>query len=198
MYCKHCGKEIDADSSFCKHCGKSQDRSRIPVQIKTVWIVWVIFGFWTVLNLYFLLGSSAADPIETFFPYNIDLESERYRADYDISEFIVYVLIIPFLLYVIYRRIHKPIGKRTIVAISVFFIWIMANVILLMGWKYDNNIERFYPFNRGYTSERFADIHTYDYSEFIVYVFIIPTILFFVYRRFKKQIDKAITKLLQK
>lgn len=193
MYCKHCGKEIDADSSFCKHCGKSQDRSRIPVQIKTVWIVWVIFGFWTVLNLYFLLGSDASsDAIETFFPYHINLESERYRADYDISEFIVYVLIIPFLLYVIYRRINKPIGKRTIVAISVYFIWTIANVILLMGQKDDDNIEHFYPFTWVYTSRY------YDYSEFIVYVFIIPTILFFVYRRFKKQIDKAITKLLQK
>ena len=24
MYCKHCGAEIDADSSFCKKCGKPQ------------------------------------------------------------------------------------------------------------------------------------------------------------------------------
>jgi len=24
MYCKHCGKSIDADSKFCNHCGKEQ------------------------------------------------------------------------------------------------------------------------------------------------------------------------------
>ena len=24
MYCKHCGAEIDADSTFCKKCGKQQ------------------------------------------------------------------------------------------------------------------------------------------------------------------------------
>ena len=24
MYCKHCGEEIDADSTFCKSCGKQQ------------------------------------------------------------------------------------------------------------------------------------------------------------------------------
>ncbi len=24
-FCKHCGKEIDADSVFCRHCGKKQD-----------------------------------------------------------------------------------------------------------------------------------------------------------------------------
>ncbi len=24
IYCKHCGTEIDADSSFCKKCGKQQ------------------------------------------------------------------------------------------------------------------------------------------------------------------------------
>ena len=24
VYCKHCGKQIDADAKFCKHCGKEQ------------------------------------------------------------------------------------------------------------------------------------------------------------------------------
>ena len=24
VYCKHCGAQIDADSSFCKKCGKQQ------------------------------------------------------------------------------------------------------------------------------------------------------------------------------
>ena len=24
MYCKHCGKPIDDDSTFCRHCGKQQ------------------------------------------------------------------------------------------------------------------------------------------------------------------------------
>lgn len=24
VFCKHCGKEIAADSKFCKHCGKEQ------------------------------------------------------------------------------------------------------------------------------------------------------------------------------
>ena len=24
IFCKHCGKEIDADSKFCSHCGKEQ------------------------------------------------------------------------------------------------------------------------------------------------------------------------------
>lgn len=24
IYCKHCGKVVDADSKFCKHCGKEQ------------------------------------------------------------------------------------------------------------------------------------------------------------------------------
>ncbi len=25
MFCKYCGKDIDADSIFCKHCGKTQN-----------------------------------------------------------------------------------------------------------------------------------------------------------------------------
>lgn len=33
MYCKHCGKEIDADSRFCKHCGKSLENTPNPTPI---------------------------------------------------------------------------------------------------------------------------------------------------------------------
>lgn len=30
MYCKHCGKEIDDNSTFCKHCGKQINDTYIP------------------------------------------------------------------------------------------------------------------------------------------------------------------------
>src|SRR5690349_12037394 len=27
MFCKHCGKQIDADAAFCRYCGKPQQTS---------------------------------------------------------------------------------------------------------------------------------------------------------------------------
>lgn len=32
MYCKHCGKQIDDDSTFCKYCGKSLEESINPLE----------------------------------------------------------------------------------------------------------------------------------------------------------------------
>lgn len=32
MFCKYCGKQIDADSAFCQHCGKKQHDQREEVQ----------------------------------------------------------------------------------------------------------------------------------------------------------------------
>lgn len=29
MYCKHCGKEIDADSPYCRYCGKKQNKRKM-------------------------------------------------------------------------------------------------------------------------------------------------------------------------
>jgi len=31
MYCKHCGREIDDNSSFCKFCGKPQNSITEPI-----------------------------------------------------------------------------------------------------------------------------------------------------------------------
>ena len=28
MYCKHCGKQIDDDSSFCRYCGRLQSEEK--------------------------------------------------------------------------------------------------------------------------------------------------------------------------
>ena len=35
MYCKHCGREIDDNSSYCKYCGKAQD-NRVSTSNGTV------------------------------------------------------------------------------------------------------------------------------------------------------------------
>ena len=54
MYCKHCGKEIDDNSSFCKYCGKAQDNRVstynglidffVKKPIVPLYILWVIIN----------------------------------------------------------------------------------------------------------------------------------------------------------
>ena len=51
MYCKHCGKEIDDNSTFCKYCGKNQSKddndgmSLVNVQKTLDWIKRTIDSF---------------------------------------------------------------------------------------------------------------------------------------------------------
>ena len=36
MYCKHCGKVIDDDSTFCQHCGKPLGQETSAPEIHTL------------------------------------------------------------------------------------------------------------------------------------------------------------------
>ena len=111
MYCKHCGKEIDDNSTFCKYCGKSQGNAQKGMAIKPVLIVYII---WTLVNLYLLMGETSYKASCYFYPFTSDEYDKFYSWDkdfYDFSEFIVYVFIIPAILYVVYRRYNKQIDK---------------------------------------------------------------------------------------
>lgn len=115
MYCKHCGKEIDDNSTFCKHCGKSQDNTQKGIAIKPIWIFYLI---WTLSNLYLLMGKKYPNASSSYFyPFTSRtvsdyLYSGNWNKDYyDFSEFIVYVFIIPAILFVIYRRYNEKIDK---------------------------------------------------------------------------------------
>ena len=109
MYCKHCGKVIDDNSSFCNHCGKSQDNSNKSLTNKPVWIIYLI---WAIANLYLLMGEKYDELSDYFFPSIFsDGDAPWNKYYYDFSEFIVYVFIIPAILYVVYRRYSKQIDK---------------------------------------------------------------------------------------
>jgi hypothetical protein len=77
----------------------------------------------------------------------------------------------------------------------IYLIWAVSNLYLLMGEKYDPSDYFFpsifsdgsVPWNKDY----------YDYSEFIFYVFIIPSIIYIVYRRYPEQINKLINRILK-
>ena len=114
MYCKHCGKEIDDNSSFCKHCGKPQNGNNKAFKINMS-KGWIIYLVWAFINLYLLMGRTYYDCSRYFYPF-----TKRYFDDdygnwqigyYDLSEFIVYVFIIPAVLYLVYRLFHTKIDN---------------------------------------------------------------------------------------
>ncbi len=115
MYCKHCGKEIDDNSTFCKHCGKSQGNTQKGIVSKPVWIIYFI---WVLANLYLLIGKKLFKASSYFFPFTAhedDFDDYVYcnwdNRFYDFSEFIVYVFILPAILFVVYRRYSEKIDK---------------------------------------------------------------------------------------
>ena len=123
MYCKHCGKEIDDNSTFCKHCGKSQGSTLKGLVNKPVWIIYFI---WTLAHFYLLMGVKRDTAANFFYPFTkhigktkgfVDFPSESFyyynwdKNYYDFSEFMVYVFIIPAIIYVVYRLSHKQIYK---------------------------------------------------------------------------------------
>lgn len=134
MYCKHCGKKIDDNSSFCKHCGKSQVSNPKNFIFQPVWIIYLI---WVVSHIYLLMGEKDGEASDYFFPYGA-VPHQIYDDEYYYS--------------------------------------VTTELITELIWDKD----------------------FYDFSEFLVYVFIIPAIIFFIYRRFKYPIDKAINKILNK
>ena len=121
MYCKHCGKQIADDSKFCQHCGGSQEdttttfstevKSDSPKQEKVVEIPtikanfsdktkwWIIgCGIWVVINLYWLFaGDKSSNANEYFQPFSENMDSSY--SYYDITEFIVYVIGLPFIIW---------------------------------------------------------------------------------------------------
>lgn len=129
MYCKHCGKEIENDLKFCNHCGKILKTYRlnnIPI--------WIIYIIWSLGNLCLLFGQKISFANRYFYPctsrhtaiYKNDYElmalatmgqsGYRYSGDwdstcYDFSEFLVYVFIIPAIIFIIYRICYMLIVK---------------------------------------------------------------------------------------
>ena len=114
MYCKHCGQIIDDNSLFCKYCGKPQGSSENFLTSKSVWLIYLV---WSIANLYLLTGEKYQTASKYFFPYGYyyrsDDTSTHYGRDlaslcwnkqlYDFSEFLIYVFVVPLILYIAYK-----------------------------------------------------------------------------------------------
>mgnify|MGYP006357842935 CR=1 FL=1 len=133
MYCKHCGKEIADDSKFCQHCGGKQEDSfasptnnevkseepkkqekviEIPI-IKTnlsanqkKWIG--IYVAWALLNFIFIFIKGTYDGSNRyFFPFQASGRNTWDLEYYDFSEFLVYAILLPLIVFFIYKYIEK-------------------------------------------------------------------------------------------
>lgn len=114
MYCKDCGKEIANDSKFCQHCGTKQDiifnqssmlnnsKIKIPKWINRYYpfyLLWVFINFMCLINYNKRNGAR-----DWLFPFaTTDL---RY---YDFSEFIIYTIILPLVIFSIFKIYMKSI-----------------------------------------------------------------------------------------
>lgn len=126
MYCKYCGKEITDDSKFCHHCGKNlamteekstdkENRGGIVGQyvVKNKQTL-LVYAIWLVLNiLLYCFGQTPEYYIKNqhdyFYPFTLNNYTTLfYVGYYDITELIVYVILIPLLLYFYINVLNKP------------------------------------------------------------------------------------------
>ena len=208
MYCKHCGKEIDDNSSYCKYCGKAQDNrvstpnglidfiSKKP--ILSSYILWVIINiiclwrdekvgeYYNILYPKFWLGDE--EGINDYF----DL---KY---YQITDFMVYTILIPLVIFLGYHYFKKVTSMKYRILWTLWFIFhvVMYN---LSNFELDGY---FYPFTKATIEEgyewgkRFINdyplfyYHAYDLSELVFYTMIIP-IAYWGYMYYKDRKKKT-------
>lgn len=191
MYCKHCGKEIDDNSSFCKYCGKSQGY-RVSTSnglidfvtnnpLVSSYILWVIINviclcrghkigrFYNILYPKFHLGTISIEAGGTTDYYNLN--------SYQITDFLVYTILIPLVIFLGYHYFKKVTSTKYRIGWGIWFLFhiLMYNLSNLRIDDY------FFPFTiakrqsywDSYDYPLFA-YDAYDLSELVFYTMIIP------------------------
>lgn len=185
MYCKHCGKEIDNDSSFCKHCGKklcspfvSSDAVGYRV-VKTILsdTKWFVYSIWFVVNLCCLFGLKDGNEYYHLYPrlsYEHNAFSLRY---YQFTDFMVYAVLVPATLFLGYHyfKLHTKIISR-----FLWGVWFFMHFMLYCISDFVR-ADFFYPFtltslsmNELVVIDPLFDYHAYDLLELVVYTMLIP------------------------
>ena len=116
MYCKHCGREIDDNSSFCKFCGKPQDNrvstSNGLVNFVTNRPIVSSYILWFIINVICLCkGDKVREYYNILYP-KFYLETEGYEdyfnlGYYQITDFLVYTILIPLVIFLGYHYFKK-------------------------------------------------------------------------------------------
>ena len=120
MYCKHCGKQIEGDSTFCKYCGNTVDNRKLAnsklTRISPKWLTILIT--WLILNvaLWFAFAHrSYGAEHRTFFPF-----------------FVIYAFAFPVFVGLIYYRFktffdeYKIIKDIFVVICFIFLVFVIA------------------------------------------------------------------------
>ena len=101
----------------------------------------------------------------------------------------------------------KSLGTNQMVSSKaiwvIYLIWVIANLYLFKSETRGDASRYFYPFTNYFYTEydAFNDIETdiemynwnadfYDFSEFMVYVFILPALFYFIYKKNIKLINR--------
>lgn len=119
MYCKHCGKEIAEDSKYCNFCGNEIDGknelikshlSRLNNKYTYIYVLWLALHYYLYL---FGGGGFSYTRAGYFETYEANAHSFLYPNApkdfafsielYDITDFLFYVVIVPVVLFVIYK-----------------------------------------------------------------------------------------------
>ena len=190
MYCKHCGKEIADDSMFCQHCGKSQDNivstTNGFVDFVTNRPIVSSYILWFVINVICLCkGDKALEYYNILYP-KFYLKREGYEdyfnlGYYQVTDFFVYTILIPFVLFLGYHYFKKITSIRARIC---WGLWFFFHVLMynLSNLRMANYFFPFYPFTQAqYYSSHYEEYsylsfiyNVYDLSELVFYTMIIP------------------------
>ena len=192
MYCKHCGREIDDNSSFCKYCGKSQDnRVSTPnglIDFITNKPILSSYLLWVIINIICLCsGHKRGDYYNLLYPkFNLGWHNYYSHHDYfnlnyyQITDFIVWVILIPLVLFLGYHYFKKVTSTKHRIC---WALWFLFHILMykLSNLRID---DYFFPFTiAAKESDWSGDIiydyplfayDAYDLSELVFYTMIIP------------------------
>ena len=181
MYCKHCGKDIDDNSSFCKYCGMAQNNTHTVSNFNSL-IDFIVnkpllssYLLWLIINLVCLCsGEKEGSHFNILYPKFSLLDEDYFNLYYyQITDFVVYSILIPLTMFFGYHYFKKVTSVKFRIYWAVWFIF----NILWYNWS-DVGIgfdlyECFFPFTNRYGYPFFC-YHAYDLSELVFYTMIIP------------------------
>ena len=188
MYCKHCGREIDDNSSFCKYCGKPQD-NRVSttngfIDFITKKPILSSYILWVIINVICLCrGEKVGDYYSLLYPKFCILDEDYFNLDYyQITDFIVYAILIPLVIFLGYHYFKKV---KSIKYRIFWGLWFLFNILWYNWSDWDKYYVtyNFFPFTKTEYCPYFY-YHAYDLSELVVYTMLIP-ILYWGYLFYK-------------
>ena len=184
MYCKHCGREIDVNSSYCKYCGKAQDNrvsaSNGIIDFVTNKPIVSSYILWVIANIICLCSGEKDGHLDYILYPKFEYSNSISPDHYQITDFIVYAILIPLVLFLGYHYFNKvtSIKKRILWAV-----WFILN-ILWYNWSTLEIAYDFFPFSsikyaplpiiKTHYVYPYISYHAYDLSELVFYTMIIP------------------------